>query len=173
MFTSLTVFGALLKDVPMGCKNAVLAELPLKNHTTNCLTFEENTRKPYNNNLCLFPTPALHLHGNQRLEEETSEVFDLFTNRRERLRPSQFQEVHMIDIPIVEDLLLLNILLYDIDIVEGNNIAELTRRSVQKHENTLRLLKYKSHICYVSNIKQSSNHFVALIVTFSSTSNPI
>ena len=46
MLTNLTVFAALLKDVPMGCKNAVLPKPLLKNHTINCLTFEENTRQP-------------------------------------------------------------------------------------------------------------------------------
>ena len=70
--TNLTVFAALLKDVPMGCKNAVLPESLLKNHTINCLTYVEKTRKPYNDNLCLFRALALHLHGTQRLEEETS-----------------------------------------------------------------------------------------------------
>ena len=49
----------------------------------------------------------------------------------DRLSPSQFQGVHMNDIPIVQDLLLLNILLYDIDIVEGNIIGEPAGRSVQ------------------------------------------
>ena len=44
--TNLTVFAALLKDVPMACKHAVLPEPLLKNHTINCLTFEENTRQP-------------------------------------------------------------------------------------------------------------------------------
>ena len=53
-FTNLTKFAALFKDVPMGCKNAVLTEPLLKNHTINCLTFEENTRQPCNDNLCLF-----------------------------------------------------------------------------------------------------------------------
>ena len=67
------------------------------------------------------------------------------------LRPNQFKGVHMNDIPIVEDLLTLNILLYDIDIVNGNVIGELTRRSVQKYDNTVRLLRYNNHICYVSN----------------------
>ena len=47
----------------------------------------------------------------------------------------QFQGVHMNDIPFVEDLLTLNILLYDIDIVDGNIIGELARRSVQKLRN--------------------------------------
>ena len=52
--TNLTVFAALLKDVPMGCKDAVLPKPLLKNCKINCLTFGEDTRQPYNDNLSLF-----------------------------------------------------------------------------------------------------------------------
>ena len=58
----------------------------------------------------------------------------------------------MNDIPFVEDLLTLNILLYDIDIVDGNIIAELARQSVQKYEDTVRLLRHNNQICYVNNV---------------------
>ena len=58
----------------------------------------------------------------------------------------------MNDIPFVEDLLNLNIVLYDIDIVDGNIFGELARRSWQKYNNTVRLLRYNNHICFVSNI---------------------
>ena len=150
--TNLTVFGALLKDVPMGCKNAVLPEPLLRNGLINCLTFEENTRQPNNDNLCLFQATALHLHGNQRLEEETSKLFSLFINETDGLSADQFQGALMNDILFVEDLLTLNILLYDIDIVDGNIIGEFARRSVQKYENTVRLLSYNNHICVVNNI---------------------
>ena len=149
---NLTLFAALLKDVPMGCKDALLPELLLRNGTINCLTFEDNTRQPYNDNLCLFRALALHMHGNQRLEEETSKLFNLFINKMDVLSPNQFQGVHMNDIPTVEDLLTLNILLYDIDIVDGNIIGELARRSMQKYNSTVRLLRYNNHIYYVSNI---------------------
>ena len=44
--TDLTVFAALVKDVPMRCKDAVLPEPLFKNCTINCLTFEENTTQP-------------------------------------------------------------------------------------------------------------------------------
>ena len=142
--TNITVFAALPKDVPMGCKNAVLPEPLLKNHTINCLTYEENTRQPYNDNLCLFRALALHLHGTQRLEVETSKLFILFINKMNGLSADQFQGVHMNDIPIVEDLLTLNLVLYDIDIVDGSIIGELARRSVQKYKNTLRLLRYNN-----------------------------
>ena len=41
----------------------------------------------------------------------------------------------------------------EIILVVGTYIGELARRSVQKVESTVRLLKHKNHICYVSNIK--------------------
>ena len=69
--TNLTVFAALPKDVPMTCKDAVLTEPLLENHTINCLRYEENTRQPYNDNWCLLRALALHLRGTQRLEDET------------------------------------------------------------------------------------------------------
>ena len=149
---NLTIFAALLKNAPMGCMDAVLPEPLLKKCTIKCLTFEDNTRQPDNDNFCIFCALALHLHGNQRLEEETSKVFNSFINKMDRLSPNQFKGVHMNEILNVEDLLTLNILLYDIDIEDGNIIGEFARRSVQKYDNTVRLLSYKNHICYVSNI---------------------
>ena len=149
--TNLTVLAALLKDVPMGCEDAVLPESLLKNHTIKCLTFEENTRQPYNNDFCLFCALALHLHSVQQLEEKTSKLFNIFINKMDGLSPNQFHGVHINDIPTVEGLLTLNIVLYDIDIMDGNIVGELARRSVWKYENTVRLLKYNNHICYVNN----------------------
>ena len=133
-----------------------------KNYTNDCLTFGENTRQPYKDNLCLFRALALHMHGNQRLEEETSKIFNLIINKMDGLSADQLRGVHMNDIFIVEDLLSLNILLYDIDIVDGNIIGErrfekddgnvIARRYVQKYENTVRLLRCNTHIFYVNNI---------------------
>ena len=76
--TNLTVFAALLRDIPMSCKDAVLPESLFKNHTISCLTYEQNTKKSYKDNLCLFRALALRLHGNDEgLEEETSKFFNL------------------------------------------------------------------------------------------------
>ena len=136
----------------MGFENAVLPKPQLRNGTINCLTCEKNTRQPYNDNLCLFRALALLLHGTQRLEEETSKLFNLFISKMDGLSPNQFQGVHMNNIPTVEDLLTLNILLYDIDFVNGNIVRELAKRSVQKYQRTVRLLRYNNHICYVNNI---------------------
>ena len=56
------------------------------------------------------------------------------------LSSDRFRGVHLNDIPFVEDLLTLNIVLYDIDTVDSNIIGELARRSMQKYNNTVRVL---------------------------------
>ena len=150
--TNLTIFASLLKDIPMGCKDTVLPEPILRNGKVNCLTFERNTNQPYNDNLCLFRALALHSHGNEKLEEDTSKIFNLLLNNSDEGDVSKFQGVHMNDIPKIEDLLQLNIFLYDIDFVDGELIGKLARRSIQKYENSVKLLRYNNHISYVNNI---------------------
>ena len=71
---------------------------------------------------------TLHLHGNEKLEEETSKIFNLFLSVCGEGDPSMFQGVHMTDIPKVEEMLHLNIFLYDIGFVDGELIGELCRR---------------------------------------------
>ena len=102
----------------------------------NCLTFGRKTLEPYNDNLCLFRALALQLHGNENLEEETSKNFNPFLNNSEEGDVSKFQGVHLHDIPKIEDLLQLNVFLYDIDFVDEEPIGELCRRSIQKYEKT-------------------------------------
>ena len=150
--TNLTIFAALLRDIPMGCKDAVLPECLLRNPSIYCFTFERNTRQPYIDNLCLFRALALHLHGNERLEEETSKLFNLFLVNSTKPDPSKFQGVCMDDIPSVEDIVGINIFLYDIDLIDGAMVGELARRSIKKYEKNVQLIRYNSHFCHVDNI---------------------
>ena len=150
--TNLTIFAALLRDIPMACKDAVLPESLLKNHTVNCLTYEQNTKKLYKDNFCLFRALALHLHGNERLEEETSKLFNLFLVNSTNPDPSKFQRVCMDGIPSVEGIVGIIVFIYDIDFIDGAKVGELARRSIKKYEKNVQLIRYKSHICYVDNI---------------------
>ena len=146
-----TIFAALLKEVPMICKDTVLPDPLLKTLSLKCLTFEESTRKPYNDNLCLFRALALHLHGNERLEEETSKLFNRFLEKTGGTDPANFRGVCKEDIAPVEDIVQAEFFLYDFDIVDGSMIGELGR-SVGKHSNTVQLLRYNGHICHVSDV---------------------
>ena len=65
----------------------------------------------------------------------------------------------MTDIPKVEEMLQLNIFLYDIDFVDGELIGELARRSIQKFEMSAKRLRYNNHICYVSDMNSFSKYF--------------
>ena len=123
-----------------------------KNHTVNCLTFEKLPRKPYNDNLCLFKALALHLHGNERLEEETSMVFSLFLINSTNPDPSKFQRICMDDIPSVEKIVAIIIFIYDIDFIDGAMVGELARRSIKKYEKNVQVIRYISHICHVDNV---------------------
>ena len=150
--TNLTIFAALLKDIPMGCKDAVLPESLVRNPSINFLTYEQNTKKTYKDNLCLFRALALYLHGNERLEEETSKLFNLFLVNSTNPDPSKFQGVCMDDIPSVEDIVGINIFIYDIDLIDGAMVRELAGRSIKKYEKNVQLIPYNSHIYYVDII---------------------
>ena len=150
--TTLTVFVSLLKDVPMGCKDTVLPKPLLKNQNVNSFTFERITRQPYNDNLCLFRALAIHLHGNEKLEEETSTFFNLRLKNNEERNVSKFQSVHFNGIAKVEYLLQLKIFLCDINFVDGELIGELCRRSFRKYDKNVVLLRYNNQICYVDHV---------------------
>ena len=157
--TNLTVSAVLLKDETMGCKDAALRELLMGNGTVNYLTFEENTGQTFNNILCLFRALAHHLQGTERLEEETSKIFNLFINKLDGISANLFQWVHLNDISNLEILLTLNFLLYDIDFEERNNVGDIGIWSSERQEFTLRLLRYKKYICYVGNLNAVFQYF--------------
>ena len=58
----------------------------------------------------------------------------------------------MDDIPSVEDIVGINIFIYEIDLIDGAMVGELARRSIKKYEKNVQLIRYNSHICYVDNI---------------------
>ena len=65
----------------------------------------------------------------------------------------------MTDNPKLEEMLQLNIFLYDIDFVDGELIGELARRSIQKFGKGVNLLGYNNHICYVSDMNSFFKFF--------------
>ena len=65
----------------------------------------------------------------------------------------------MTDIPKVEEMLQLNIFLYDIDFVDGELLGELARRGIQKFEKGVKLLRYNNHICYVIDMNSFFKSF--------------
>ena len=88
----------------MSFKDNVLPNPLLKNHSVKRSTFEENNRKPYKENLCLFRVLGLHLHGNERLREETSKLFNLCLEKTGGTDPTNFRGVCMEHIAAMQDI---------------------------------------------------------------------
>ena len=141
------VFDPLLKHKSMGFNDTVLTKHLFENNIVNCLRFEGDTRQPRNDNLCLFWAPALHLHGNDELEEETSNLFNFFHCNCVEGDPPKSQGVLVNDIPNVEDFLQLKNFLHHFVFVDWEIISELARRSIPKHDNNVNFLRYTNHIC--------------------------
>ena len=84
---------------------------------------DQNTKHPYNENLCFFRALAVHLHGTTNLETSTSKIFNDILEKS-GCDPKQFRGVSMDDLPVVEEVVEKNIFFYDIDIEDGDFVGE-------------------------------------------------
>ena len=77
------------------------------------------------------------LHGNEKLEEEISNLFNLYIEETGETVPSNIQGVYMEDIAAVEDFVQAGNFIYDFDIDDRSMIGQPTTGSVGKHSNTV------------------------------------
>ena len=64
--TNVTIFCALLKNIPMRCIDAVLPEQLLRRSNINCLV-SNGYGETYKDYLCMFRAIAVHLYGSSDL----------------------------------------------------------------------------------------------------------
>ena len=117
LITKVTIFAALLKNVPMGCPDSVLPEPLLKNHSVNCLLSDKD-KQPNRDHLCLFRALIMYLHGHFNHDAHTSQLFTEFISKS-GYDPKNFLGVAIDDLPLVEEIVERNIFIYDFDIQEG------------------------------------------------------
>ena len=150
LITNVTIFAAILKNIPMGCPDSVLPE-PLLRHTqVNCLLSDKD-KQPYKDHLCLFRALTMYLHGHSNLDAHTSQLFTEFISKS-GYDPKNFRGVSIDDLPVVEGLVERNIFIYDFDIQEGEYVGELARRGIGKFEKTVKLLRFNNHIIHTNDI---------------------
>ena len=138
VITNVTVFVALLTNIPMGCTDSPLPEPLLRNPEVNCLVSTAHN-EPYNDNLCLFRAIGIHLFGSVDVEPNATKIFHSFVTES-GCEPESFTGVSFDQIPIIE-LIKQNIFIYDFDIEDGEIIGELVRRSVERYDENIKLLR--------------------------------
>ena len=80
MITNVTIFAALLKNIPMGCPDSILPEPLLRHKQVNCLLLDKD-EQPYKNHLCLFRALTMYLHGHSNIDVHTSQLFTDFISK--------------------------------------------------------------------------------------------
>ena len=157
VITNVTVFAALLTNIPMSCNDTPLPQPMLRNPEFNCLVSNGHD-EPYNDNFCLFRAIAIHLFGSIDVEPNTTKIFHNFVTASAS-DPKHFAGVSFDQIPIIEELIKQNVFVYDFDIEDGEIIGELVRRCVETYDKNIKLLRYNNHICYVYDINKFFKKF--------------
>ena len=155
--TNVTVFCALLNNMPMGCLDAVIPEQLLRRNDVNCLV-TNGYGETYKDYLCLFRAVAVHLYGSAELETNAAKLFSDFLHESGH-DAINFRGVSMDHLVFVENAIKHNIFIYDIDIEDADFVGELARRSIEMYENNINLLRYNNHICYVDDINTFFKRF--------------
>ena len=150
LITNVTIFAALLKNIPMGCPDSVLPELLLRYTQVNCLLSNKD-KEPYKDHLCLFRALAMYMNGHNDLDSHTSRYFTEFVSKTV-YDPISFRGVSVEDLPVVEEIVQRNIFIYDFDNQEGEYVGELARRSIGRFDKTVKLLRFNNHINHTNDI---------------------
>ena len=130
--TNVTIFCALSKSISMGCINAVLPEQLLRRPDVNCLV-SNGYGETYKDYLCLFRAIAVHLNGSSELEINAKNMFSALFHESGQ-NAINFIGVSIDHFVFVENAIKHNIFIYDIDIVDGDFVGELARRSIEMYE---------------------------------------
>ena len=75
--TNVTIFCALINNIPMGSVDAVIPEQLLRRSDVDCLV-ANGFGETYKNNICLFKAVAVHLYGSAELETNADKLFSEF-----------------------------------------------------------------------------------------------
>ena len=128
LITNVTIFAALLKNIPMGCPDL------------SCLNY-----------LCLFRALTMYLHGHSNLDAHTSQLFTEFLSKS-GYDPKDFRGVSVDDLPLAEEIVERNIFIYDFGIQEGEYVEEIARRKIGKFKKTVKLLRFNNHMIHTNDI---------------------
>ena len=116
----------------------------------NCLISNKD-KETYKDHLCLFRALVIYVKGTNDLDSHTSRYFTEFVSKSGNY-PKIFCGVSEEDLPVVEEIIQRNIFKYDFDIQEAEYVGELARRSIDRLDTTVKLLRFNNHIFYKNDI---------------------
>ena len=145
MATNVTFFINRIEDHPIGCVGLVIPAY-VKNNKSIIALEKDHHGRPYVDNLCLFRCLGLHLG------RDVTTLYEEYTNQP----VWKFEGVVIDELPKVESVFEVNIVVYNL----REESAQLVRRSLGKHDNTMYVNLYESHLSYIQDMKSYSHSYM-------------
>ena len=145
MVTNATFFVNRIEDYPIGCVGVILPDYVKNNKAIVGLAKDEHGAI-YNDNLCLFRCLGLHLG------RDVTTLYEEYTDQP----VWKFEGVVIDLLPKVESVFEVNIVVYNL----REESAQLVRRSLGKHDNTMYVNLYEPHFSYIQDMKSYSHSYM-------------
>ena len=145
MVTNVTFFVNKILQHPIGCVGIVLPPHIKRNKSIIGLETDGKGR-PYVDNLCLFRCLGLHLG------RDVTTLYEEYTDQP----VWKFEGVVIDELHNVESMFEVNIVVYNL----GAESAQLVRRSLGKHDNTMYVNLYEPHFSYIQDMKSYSHSYM-------------
>ena len=159
--TNVTIFAALLKSDPVGCKNVLLTPNLVINEAMLTASLTSPTK---NVTMATVACQGLcvcikqETKGWRKRKRNHSTPISQPTHVS-CLSVQNFRGFGLQDRDIVERLAEVNILVYDIEVLGGGNIGELAEQTLRRFNSKATLLGYNNHICYATVVNKVFKSF--------------
>ena len=144
LVTNVTFFLNRIVKHPIGCVGVILPDYVKNNKAIFGLAKDEHGAI-YNDNLCLFRCLGLHLG------RDVTTLYEEYTDQP----VWKFEGVVIDELIKVESVFEVNIVVYNL----REESAQLVRRSLGKHDNTMYANLYESHFSYIKDIRMYSHSY--------------
>ena len=142
--TNATFFVNKIVKHPIGCVGVILPDYVKNNKAIVGLAKDEHGAI-YNDNLCLFRCLGLHLG------RDVTTLYEEYTDQP----VWKFEGVVIDELIKVESVFEVNIVVYNL----REESAQLVRRTLGKHDNTMYANLYESHFSYIKDIRMYSHSY--------------
>ena len=151
LVTNATFFVNRILQHPIGCVDVNLPDYVKRNKAIVRLD-KDSHGVIYRDNLCLFRCLAIHQGCDVRCIEATvATLYEEYTDQP----VWKFEGVVIDELIKVESVFEVNIVVYNL----REESAQLVRRSLGKHDNTMYLNLYEAHFSYIKDIRMYSHSY--------------
>ena len=145
LVTNVTYFVNRILQHPIGCVGLVIPAY-VKNNKAIIALEKDHHGRPYVDNLCLFRCLGLHL------DRDVTTLYEEYTDQP----VWKFEGVVIDELPKVESVFEVNIVVYNL----REESAQLVRRSLGKHDNTMYVNLYEPRFSYIQDMKSYSHSYM-------------